>query len=96
MSGDPSSPASSALLLPGMTIWNTLSAVGLPQDLVGRYVDITRESVFYLDPHVCIRCRYRSTELLWQCPHCHEWNSFVEERISPAREADAAPTGLLQ
>mgnify|MGYP003579782030 FL=1 len=69
------------------TIWNTLSALDLPQDLVGRYVDITRESVFYLDPHVCMRCRYRSTELLWQCPHCHEWNTFVEERIAPAKEA---------
>ena len=42
--------------------------------------------VFYLDPHVCVRCRYRSTELLWQCPHCHEWNTFVEERIAPAKE----------
>ncbi|MDQ3169378.1 MAG: DNA repair protein RadA, partial [Acidobacteriota bacterium] len=77
------------------TLWNTLSALGLPQDLVGRYVDITRESVFYLDPHVCMRCRYRSTELLWQCPHCHEWNTFIEERISPAREADEVPTGLM-
>ena len=77
------------------TIWNTLSALGLSQDLVGRYVDITRESVFYLDPHVCMRCRYRSTELLWQCPHCHDWNTFVEERISPAREADEVPTGLM-
>jgi lipopolysaccharide biosynthesis regulator YciM len=77
------------------TIWNTLSALGLSQDLVGRYVDITRESVFYLDPHVCMRCRYRSTELLWQCPHCHDWNTFIEERISPAREADEVPTGLM-
>ena len=41
---------------------------------------LTREAVFYLDPHVCVRCRYRSTELLWQCPQCHEWNTFVEER----------------
>ena len=39
------------------------------------------------DPHVCVKCHYRSTELLWQCPHCHEWNSFVEERIAPAHEA---------
>ena len=46
----------------------------------------TRDAIFYLDPHVCVRCRYRSTELLWQCPHCHEWNTFVEERIAPAKE----------
>jgi lipopolysaccharide biosynthesis regulator YciM len=41
-----------------------------------------------MDPHICIRCRYRSTELLWQCPHCHEWNTFVEDRIAPAKEPE--------
>lgn len=67
-------------------IWETLSALHLPPDLVTRYVALTRDAVFYLDPHVCVRCRYRSTELLWQCPHCHEWNTFIEERIAPAKE----------
>jgi len=70
-------------------IWNTLSVMDLPRPLVARYIEVTRQSVFYLDPHVCIRCRYRSTELLWQCPHCHEWNTFVEERISPATDQEA-------
>jgi lipopolysaccharide biosynthesis regulator YciM len=70
-------------------IWNTLSALDLPKHLVARYIEVTRQSVFYLDPHVCIRCRYRSTELLWQCPHCHEWNTFVEERITPATDTEA-------
>ncbi len=55
--------------------------------LVTRYIDLTRDAVFYLDPHICIRCRYRSTELLWQCPQCHEWNTFIEERIAPAKES---------
>ncbi len=68
-------------------IWQTLSALHLPPALVGRYEELTRDAIFYLDPHVCLRCRYRSTELLWQCPHCHEWNTFVEERIAPAKEA---------
>jgi lipopolysaccharide biosynthesis regulator YciM len=77
-------------------IWNTLSTLDLPRHLVERYVEITRQSVFYLDPHVCIRCRYRSTELLWQCPHCHEWNTFVEERITPATDTEAEiPAGLV-
>jgi lipopolysaccharide biosynthesis regulator YciM len=67
-------------------IWQTLSTLHLPPALVSRYVDLTRDAIFYLDPHVCLRCRYRSTELLWQCPHCHEWNTFVEERIAPAKE----------
>jgi lipopolysaccharide biosynthesis regulator YciM len=76
-------------------IWNTLSELDLPRHLVARYIEITRQSVFYLDPHVCLRCRYRSTELIWQCPHCHEWNTFVEERITPATDTEAEiPAGL--
>lgn len=72
-------------------IWETLSTLDLPQPLVQRYIELTRTSVFYLDPHICVRCRYRSTELLWQCPHCHEWNTFVEERIAPAKDAETLP-----
>jgi lipopolysaccharide assembly protein B len=71
-------------------IWEALSALGLDGALVRQYVDLTREAVFYLDPHVCRRCRYRSTELLWQCPQCHEWNTFVEERIAPAKDTAVA------
>jgi lipopolysaccharide biosynthesis regulator YciM len=66
-------------------IWQALIALGLEPALVQRYVELAREAVFYLDPHVCTRCRYRSTELLWQCPQCHEWNTFVEERMAPAK-----------
>jgi len=70
-------------------IWETLAALGFDATLIRRYVDLTREAVFYLDPHICRRCRYRSTELLWQCPQCHEWNTFVEERMAPAKEVAA-------
>jgi lipopolysaccharide assembly protein B len=71
-------------------VWQTLAALGLDPSLVRRYVDLTRNAVFYLDPHICLRCRYRSTELLWQCPQCHEWNTFVEERIAPAKDTIVA------
>jgi lipopolysaccharide biosynthesis regulator YciM len=67
-------------------IWQALLALDLQPSVVQQYVELTRHAIFYLDPHVCVRCRYRSTELLWQCPHCHEWNTFVEERMAPARE----------
>ena len=72
------------------TIWEALLELGLTQPLVNRYIAISREAVFYSDPHICIRCRYRSNELLWQCPHCHEWNTFVEERIAPAKDSEEA------
>ena len=55
-------------------------------------------AVFYLDPHVCMRCRYRSTELLWQCPHCHDWN-YVRRgthRAGAGRPRTAMPEGVLR
>jgi lipopolysaccharide biosynthesis regulator YciM len=67
-------------------IWRALGYLDYPSALVNRYGELTEHAVFYLDPHVCMRCRYRSTELLWQCPHCHDWNTFVEERIAPAQD----------
>ncbi len=73
-------------------IWEALAGLGFDASLVHKYVELTREAVFYLDPHVCRRCRYRSSELLWQCPQCHEWNTFVEERIAPAKDSPGAET----
>jgi lipopolysaccharide biosynthesis regulator YciM len=67
-------------------IWRSLGQLHHPTALVDRYGELTEHAVFYLDPHICMRCRYRSTELLWQCPHCHDWNTFVEERIAPAQD----------
>jgi lipopolysaccharide biosynthesis regulator YciM len=73
-------------------IWQMLSRLQLPAALVNQYVDLTRGAIFYADPHICVRCRYRSTELLWQCPNCHDWNTFVEERIAPAKDSEASLT----
>ena len=69
-------------------IWRALGQLHYEPSLVDRYSELTRHAIFYLDPHVCMRCRYRSTELLWQCPHCHDWNTFVEERIAPAQDPE--------
>ena len=74
------------------TIWQMLSRLQLPAALVNQYIDLTRGAIFYADPHICVRCRYRSTELLWQCPNCHDWNTFVEERIAPAKDSEATLT----
>jgi lipopolysaccharide biosynthesis regulator YciM len=71
-------------------IWETLVQLGVPAPAVDRYMAVSREAVFYRDPHICIRCRYRSNELLWQCPHCHEWNTFVEERLAAAQDGERA------
>lgn len=75
-------------------VWQALGSLKLDLALARRYVALARQTLFYLDPHVCTRCRYRSTELLWQCPQCHEWNTFVEERLAPAKDASGETATL--
>ncbi len=70
--------------------WETLVDLGVGRSDVDRYMEVSREAVYYRDPHICLRCRYRSNELLWQCPHCHEWNTFVEERLAAAHDGERA------
>ena len=70
--------------------WETLVDLGVGRADVDRYMAVSREAVYYRDPHICLRCRYRSNELLWQCPHCHEWNTFVEERLAAAHDGERA------
>ena len=46
------------------TIWETLLELDCRSRWSHRYIAISRDAVFYSDPHICIRCRYRSNELL--------------------------------
>jgi lipopolysaccharide biosynthesis regulator YciM len=70
-------------LLVHLEAWRTLVAQGAMSDAQKRYVAAAETSVFYADPHICTACRYRADDMLWRCPHCHEWNTFVEERLGP-------------
>ena len=63
--------------------WLALKALGAAEETVRRYVETAEAAVFYRDPHICTACRYRADDMLWRCPHCHEWNTFVEERLGP-------------
>ena len=74
-------------LLVHLEVWRTLRALGLPGEAVDRYFATAEQSAFYRDPHVCMSCRYRADDMLWRCPHCHEWNTFVEERLGPPSTA---------
>ncbi len=71
------------VMLVHLEMWRTLRALGLPVPPALAYVDTAEGSVFYRDPHICTACRYRADDMLWRCPHCHEWNTFVEERLGP-------------
>lgn len=37
----------------------------------------------------CQNCGYESSKWMGQCPACHTWNSFVEERVSKSRTSQA-------
>jgi lipopolysaccharide biosynthesis regulator YciM len=64
--------------------WRTLKALGVRHEGLERYAETVEASVVFADPHICTVCRYRADDLLWRCPHCHQWNTFVEERVAGA------------
>lgn len=72
------------VLLLHLETWRLLRAVGFDKGAVASYLAAAEQSLFYRDPHLCTACRYRADGMLWRCPHCHEWNTFVEERQTPA------------
>ncbi|HSB61426.1 MAG TPA: tetratricopeptide repeat protein [Vicinamibacteria bacterium] len=76
--------ANPQVLLVHLEVWRTLKALGLVGDAEARYVSVAEGSAFYVDPHICTSCRYRADDMLWRCPHCHEWDTFVEERLGPS------------
>jgi lipopolysaccharide biosynthesis regulator YciM len=69
-------------------VWDFLGADGsapsAPGSRLARYLNEVSKAVFFLDPYVCIKCNYRANGILWRCPHCQEWNTFVEERLETA------------
>jgi lipopolysaccharide biosynthesis regulator YciM len=75
------------VLLVHLEIWRTLRALGVDDEHVRAYATACEEAVFFRDPHLCTSCRYRADDMLWRCPHCHAWNSFVEERVSPSADS---------
>lgn len=72
--------ANPQIILLHIEMWKTLRALGLDTEPLRRYVAAAEEAIFYKDPHICTACRYRADDMVWRCPHCHEWNTFVEER----------------
>jgi lipopolysaccharide biosynthesis regulator YciM len=70
-----------------LAVWRVLQAAGAPAAAVDSYLRSARDALFYRDPHLCTSCRYRADAMLWRCPQCHEWNTFVEERLAQAAGA---------
>ena len=64
-----------------LEVWRSLVSVNERPARVQTYLDEVAQSAFFLDPYICMKCNYRANGILWRCPHCQEWNTFVEERV---------------
>jgi len=60
-------------------IWNLMAKMKAEPATIEAYLDLCEDSTVFADRYVCVKCHYRATELLWRCPSCHQWSSFVEE-----------------
>lgn len=69
-----------------LAVWKLLLERGLEREPVRGYIERTERSIFFRDPHLCTKCRYRTSGMTWRCPHCQEWDTFVEERVSARQE----------
>jgi lipopolysaccharide biosynthesis regulator YciM len=74
------------ILVVHLEAWRTLRVLGANGAALERYASTAESSALYRDPHICTACRYRADVMLWRCPHCHAWNTFVEERLGPGTD----------
>ena len=44
----------------------------------------------------CKECGYESAKWMGQCPGCHQWNTLVEERVTPTARGTASRTAPRQ
>jgi lipopolysaccharide biosynthesis regulator YciM len=64
-----------------LEVWKSIAKSSERSDWISSYLEEVSASAYFLDPYVCIKCNYRANGILWRCPHCQEWDTFVEERV---------------
>ncbi len=65
-----------------LEVWRSLASEHTTRsERVRSYLDVVDRSALFLDPYICMKCNYRANGVLWRCPHCQEWNTFIEERV---------------
>lgn len=61
-------------------LWELLRIEGQGMERFVELLDEALEDARLVDPFVCLRCRFKSAELLARCPHCQQWHTMAEER----------------
>jgi len=70
-------------------IWQLFTEIGLKPELIRRYMDLTDRSVFFSTrTSACVPLPQHRTALA--VPALSEWNTFVEDRITPAQDPNEA------
>jgi lipopolysaccharide biosynthesis regulator YciM len=61
-------------------LWRSFSATGSDWGELGDLLERASREAKLVDPYVCLRCGFKSTQTFPRCPHCHEWNTLAEEQ----------------
>jgi lipopolysaccharide biosynthesis regulator YciM len=61
-------------------LWQAYAAENLDWAELGGLLDRAGREAKLVDPYVCLRCGFKSTQAFPRCPHCHEWNTLAEEQ----------------
>lgn len=61
-------------------LWQAYAAEDLDYRELGGLLDRASREAKLVDPYVCLRCGFKSTQAFPRCPHCHDWNTLAEEQ----------------
>ena len=67
-----------------LKMWDFLSKNKAYLNQIQLHLGKMSQNALFTDPYICTNCSYRVNDILWRCPHCQEWNTFVEERMDTA------------
>ena len=62
------------------SLWQTFAEESKDWAEFGNLLDRASREAKLVDPYVCLRCGFKSTQAFPRCPHCHEWNTLAEEQ----------------
>ncbi len=62
-------------------IWKYLLKNPDDVDVFREYANTLNKVLVFNNPFICSKCNYKSSEFLWKCPYCHEFDTFVELKI---------------
>ncbi len=57
------------------------------ENVLGKYKNILMDINIASHTYTCSKCGYGPREILWHCPQCREWNTFMDDLIENEESA---------